>query len=364
MGKRAVPFLIVVLLTAPCLIAIEPVAAQEGINGSLIVASPDSQTVYNDTMLLDLTVAWSVSYPIPWMHAEISYNMDDGPQIAITNETTIVFERSSSIVFTRATSLLDVSGLAAGKHRINIVATGDYNLDNDFVKPLNYSFAPIIFHVRIMTPPDILILSPQNKTYHEADIPLSFAVDTATSWIGYRLDGQNAETISANSTLTGLPDGSHSLVVYANDTVGNMGSSQKVTFTIATPPKISILSPQNRTYTEPNIPLVFASDKPVDFTCYSLNGQLNETVTGNATITGLSNGTYSVTVYANDTFGSTVASETVYFSVELSVVPEPELKPFPTLQVATVLVAVLGGIAGLLFYFRKRNQARINKHVK
>ena len=37
-------------------------------------------------------------------------------------------------------------------------------------------------------PPSITLLSPENKTYNIMDIPLSFAVDNPTSWIGYSLD--------------------------------------------------------------------------------------------------------------------------------------------------------------------------------
>jgi hypothetical protein len=37
-------------------------------------------------------------------------------------------------------------------------------------------------------------------------------------------------TIPGNTTLNGLTDGSHSLVVYANDTAGNVGASETVTF--------------------------------------------------------------------------------------------------------------------------------------
>jgi hypothetical protein len=334
---------------------IEPVAAEEGIHGSLVVVSPSSQTVYNDTMPVDLTIAWSVSYPIPWMHVKISCSIDYGPTIAMTNKTLVVFESSSSVVYTHATSLLNVSSLTGGKHRLNVIATGDYNLNNDFVKPLNYSFTPIIFHVRIMTPPDIIILSPQNKTYNEANIPLSFAVDTATSWIGYSLDGQNNKTIRANTTLTGLINGVHSLIVYANDTLGNMGSSQRVTFTIPIPPKISILSPQNKTYIEPNVPLVFTLDNFANCTFYSLDGQLNKTMTGNITLTGLYTGMHSIVVYANDTFGNTVASEIIYFNVKLTVVPEPE--PFPTtLVVSAILIAVVVVVIVIIYVLRKRKK--------
>jgi hypothetical protein len=360
MKRKALALSFILTFSASLLAGIptvKPAPANDGVHGNLTMASPNSQTAYTGTMLVDFTIAWSVSLPIPWMYAKVSYSIDDGTKIAITNESSIVFERSSSVVHTHANSLVDISSLADGKHKLTIIAEGSYDVNNDFVYPLNYYFAPIYFHVNILSPPDILILSPQNKIYNVANTQINFTIDTPTSWIGYSLDSQNNVTLSGNTTLTGLIDGSHSLVIYANDTVGNMGASQTVTFTIATPPKISNLSPLNQTYTESNIPLIFTLDKPVNCTCYSLDGQLNETITGNATITGLSTGMHNIKVYANDAFGNIVASETVYFSVEVPVeTSEPQSAPLPiALIVASVMIVAVVGV-GLLVYFKKRKR--------
>jgi len=86
------------------------------------------------------------------------------------------------------------------------------------------------------TPPTISIVSPENKTYTVEDVPLTFTMSESTSWIGYSLDGQANITIAGNTTLTGLSDGMHSLVFYANDMAGNTGSSNIVYFTIQTTP--------------------------------------------------------------------------------------------------------------------------------
>jgi N-acetylneuraminic acid mutarotase len=114
-----------------------------------------------------------------------------------------------------------------------------------------------------------------------------------------------------------------------------------------TPPKISVLSSFNQTYNESSVFLVFTVDKPVNWIGYSLDGEENVTVTGNFTLTGLSNGLHNVTVYAKDTFENVGASATVTFTVA-----KPE--PFPATLVVTasgVAVAVVG--AGLLVYFKK-----------
>jgi hypothetical protein len=80
--------------------------------------------------------------------------------------------------------------------------------------------------------PYIEILSPKDKTYTTGSVSLSFAVDEATSWIGYSLDGQMNVTIAGNTTLSGLSVGSHNLIVYARDTSGNLAASEIIYFTV------------------------------------------------------------------------------------------------------------------------------------
>jgi N-acetylneuraminic acid mutarotase len=86
-------------------------------------------------------------------------------------------------------------------------------------------------------PPVVSIFSPENKTYTTSNIPLTFTLSKTASWIGYSLNGQANVTITENTTLTGLSDGSHSLRVYANDTAGNMSSSETINFAIAKEPE-------------------------------------------------------------------------------------------------------------------------------
>ena len=83
-----------------------------------------------------------------------------------------------------------------------------------------------------ITPPTISIVSPENKTYTVKDVPLTFTVSEAISWIGYSLDGQATVTIIEKITLSELSDGVHSLTVYAKDTAGNTGASEPIYFSI------------------------------------------------------------------------------------------------------------------------------------
>lgn len=83
--------------------------------------------------------------------------------------------------------------------------------------------------------PAVSIVSPENTTFTVNSVYLTFTVDEQASWVGYSLDNQENVTVTGNTTLTELPNGLHNVVIYANDTVGNMGMSETITFTIAAP---------------------------------------------------------------------------------------------------------------------------------
>jgi hypothetical protein len=114
-----------------------------------------------------------------------------------------------------------------------------------------------------------------------------------------------------------------------------------------TQPKISVLSPLNETCMNSSVSLRFTVNKAIDWAGYSVDGKDNVTLTGNATLSGLSNGVHNVTVYAKDAFGNTGASETVTFTVA-----EPE--PFPLVLVIAASVSIATISIGLLVYFKKR----------
>ncbi len=82
--------------------------------------------------------------------------------------------------------------------------------------------------------PYIEILLPENKTYGTSSVSLNFTIDEATSWIGYSLDGKENVTIGGNTTIVGLSDGSHDIVVHAKDFAGNNIISEAMYFSIKT----------------------------------------------------------------------------------------------------------------------------------
>jgi C1A family cysteine protease len=87
------------------------------------------------------------------------------------------------------------------------------------------------------TSQNITLTSPENKTYASIYVKLNFTVEEGVTldWIGYSLDGNANVTMEGNTTVSeGLDKApyAHNIVVFANNTSGNMAASNKVYFTV------------------------------------------------------------------------------------------------------------------------------------
>jgi DNA-binding transcriptional ArsR family regulator len=94
-------------------------------------------------------------------------------------------------------------------------------------------------------------------------------------------------------------------------------------------PQIKFLSPENRTYNVNSIPIVFDSVKPppnntatpsiLIWVVYSLDGQANQTVTGDSPtgpmVTNLTNGSHTIVLYVKDNHQLYGVSDPVTFTV-------------------------------------------------
>jgi hypothetical protein len=253
------------------------------------------------------------------------------------------------------------------------------------------------------------IMSPQNSTtYYNNSIQLFFTVDSLMGFydpslegkimvdvsvrdiVGYSIDGGTIERIGVfdNSTPDGklygsidisdLKSGNHSITVYN----GFQGYDayyaeifSTVFFTISSYPSISDLSIENKTYSQVALPLNFIINEPTSWKGYNLDNEANVTILGNTSLTGLTEGSHSLVVYANDTAGNMVNSDIAYFTISLltpspspspfsSPIQQPILEPSPTLNNAqpenltTAIIitglAALAVVLGLLVYIKRR----------
>ncbi len=81
------------------------------------------------------------------------------------------------------------------------------------------------------------------------------------------------------------------------------------------PPAISILYPQNITYSTSYVSLVFTVNEITNWIGYSLDGLTNVTITGNITLLSLSEGPHYVIVYASDVASNVGGSSRVHFTI-------------------------------------------------
>lgn len=194
--------------------------------------------------------------------------------------------------------------------------------------------------------PVIWITSPSNETYQQ--VQLTFTINKDVSWIGYSLDNNSNVTVTNPIRLSRLSQGSHQIVLYANDTSGNMGVSNTVYFSIdSIAPALTIINPTNSSYGTTDIQLLFSVDETNASLAYSLDGQTTMDIIGNMTLVALSNGGHYVTVYATDGMGN-IAEETVYF----------EIAPFPWLLVVAVLTIVIIVVAAAYIVFKLKGKSK------
>ena len=150
---------------------------------------------------------------------------------------------------TQLSTTINLTDVPEGPHKITLYAneTGYYRSPK-YISSVNYTFnldygfsiigaSTLNFTVDTIAPV-ISSISIENKTYYSADLPLSFMVDDKTSQLQYSIDNQSNVTLTSNTTIVGLTDGSHTVTVYAIDSFGNVGI-QAVTFTV-TPFPIAI----------------------------------------------------------------------------------------------------------------------------
>ncbi len=77
---------------------------------------------------------------------------------------------------------------------------------------------------------------------------ISFENSIPMDWIGYSLDGQNNKTILGDKTIPYPEEGSHTLKLFGNDSLGNIYQSDLRYFKIS---PINILTPENKYYEDP-----------------------------------------------------------------------------------------------------------------
>ncbi|VVB60545.1 Concanavalin A-like lectin/glucanases superfamily protein [uncultured archaeon] len=155
--------------------------------------------------------------------------------------------------------------------------------------------------------PFVQIILPQNTTYNSVARTLNYtATDVNLNTVWYQYNGANT-TLSGNTTFTALNNQQSTLLLYANDTAGNINSTS-ITFTIDTTPPAGISSLQNASQAATWIYWNWTNPADADFDHAEiwLNGTFKQNTSGNyynATLLA-SNTWYQIQIRTADSHGN------------------------------------------------------------
>lgn len=208
------------------------------------ITSPSNGTYSSNLLLLNITFRYGLA--VSSTNITVVYSIDGKDNVTLPVEATFVpieVERtyadgttekaiSSFFSYYVITGCVTLSELPEGSHNITVYGKYEYTDGSIFTVLDNRT---VHFTMNYGNPPIISNLSVENKTYNTPSIPLNFTVDESTSWMGYSLDGQANVIITGNMTLNDLSYSAQSLTIYANDTVGNTGTSSTINFDMAKP---------------------------------------------------------------------------------------------------------------------------------
>ncbi|MHA1966211.1 MAG: SBBP repeat-containing protein [Candidatus Hodarchaeales archaeon] len=197
--------------------------------------------------------------------------------------------------------------------------------------------------------PEITLVSPQNNTVLPSGTLVDLTVtDNHLTKVLINWDEQPNQTLTTTYLITTPSgDGEHLLHVYANDEAGNWATKVYTFITDDTPPEIALISPKNRTY--PSI-LVDIFGKAAHY-WYSIEGVdgTNNTWT-NVEPRTLTNGTYTLHAYANDSIGN-LAYKSVIFTIDTSFAAVDINSPFNKTYTDSNISIDLSGNAEHYWYY-------------
>jgi hypothetical protein len=286
-----------------------------------------------------VTVFLTVLPAAPDMHLYLDGNESDSHYnlYDIANFTATIGSGTVNID-SNLTGWVTQSGSSPLTNITTLSELGVFYVNASFAGDANYTPASVTYYITVGDPfaPVITILSPVNATYGADSIALNYTIadDSPISWAGYSLDGAANVTLTGDTMLTGFNDSTtHVLTLYANDSFGNMGSSD-VTFGIdMTPPVITNISIANLYAGLPADVNVTVTDNMgvstvmLNFTDTALSLLSGDLWNGTFMVPG-ADGIYTYTINATD-FAGNSGFRTFKIKVNTSADPNATLDLYP-----------------------------------
>ena len=173
-----------------------------------------------------------------------------------------------------------------------------------------------------------VIAEPRNISYSTTQMQLNYTfieVNSDTCW--YQYASANATLPScANTSFTAIQDSVSTLILWINDSAGNLNSTDVTFIADEFRPHLVLYSPLNISYNTTTIWINYTLNESFPDTAWYQYAGANITLTQNATFEAVNNSLSLLTVWANDSSGninSTIAWFTVDQFVNASVPVSP-----------------------------------------
>ncbi|HME54191.1 MAG TPA: hypothetical protein VKM55_18340, partial [Candidatus Lokiarchaeia archaeon] len=241
----------------------------------IIVQSPTPSQIFGNSLVSLGITATDTNLDKTW------YTLDNGSMVLMPVNTTIT--------------------VADGMHSITFYANDTLGHVNSVSRAFSVD----------TTAPTITVQSPvASQVFGASQVPLTATFsDSNLDKIWYRLDNGSTVLMPVNTTIT-VADGMHSITFYANDTLGHVNSVTRSFIVDTAAPVVSITSPVNASnLASGNFSVLFtATDLTKDKTWYTVNGGNPTFVAGSNFPLALADGSFTIIVYCNDSFGRISAS--------------------------------------------------------
>ena len=234
---------------------------------------------------------------------------------------------------------------------MGVVEANPYNVISPYLFIESPDASPWVIYQTTSIPIEVEVLPAPKTNLVEISYILDGAPNVKLSITRY----ETSLTCYGKGTLENLTDGYHKVIAVSTDSKGNV-LSDSTTFLVNTTLRFPtlLLSPNNTTFYSKEIPLTYTINDPKYTVYYRLDNSSKQiTLTGNTTLSGLSEGQHTITAVASDhktgtgLYSKQIANFTID-TINPTPTPTPTVPEFPaTLEIT--LLAMMALVVAVVF---------------
>ena len=223
------------------------------------------------------------------------------------------------------------------------VEANPYNVISPYLFIESPDASPWVIYQTTSIPIEVEVLPAPNTNLVEISYILDGAPNVKLSITRY----ETSLTCFGKGTLNNLTDGYHKVIAVSVDSKGNV-LSDSTTFLVNTTLRFPtlLLSPNNITYYSKEIPLTYTINDPKYWVYYQLDNLKQMHLTGNTTLSSLSEGQHTITAVASDhktgtgLYSKQIANFTID-TINPSPTPTPTVPEFSWLMILPLFLSLL-----------------------